>query len=151
VSGSATCGTVTGDYYMGKYEITNAQYAEFLNAKATSDPLLLYHADYMGSELNRGGITRSGSDGSYTYVARPGHENKPVNWLDLYNAVRFVNWLHNGQGNGDTETGAYTLLGGTPVPSNGLELARNNGALYFLPNENEWHKAAYYDPLSRNG
>jgi hypothetical protein len=31
-------GAVAGTYQIGKYEVTNAQYAEFLNAKAASDP-----------------------------------------------------------------------------------------------------------------
>ena len=39
--------------------------------------------------------------------------NKPVNYVSWYDSIRFANWLHNGQGPGDTETGAYTLLGGT--------------------------------------
>ncbi len=63
-------------------------------------------------------------------------------------ARRFSNWLNNGQGSGDTETGAYTLLGGTATPSNGLTVTRNGGASIFLTSENEWYKAAYYDALS---
>jgi formylglycine-generating enzyme required for sulfatase activity len=38
-------GTVGYSYSIGTYEVTNAQYAEFLNAKAKSDPLGLYHVD----------------------------------------------------------------------------------------------------------
>jgi hypothetical protein len=56
----------------------------------------------------------------------------------FFDALRFANWLNNGQGNGDTETGAYTLLGGTPVPSNGATLARNAGATIFVTSEDEW-------------
>ena len=36
-----------------------------------------------------------------------------MNYVSFYDALRFANWLNNGQGSGDTETGAYTLLGGT--------------------------------------
>jgi hypothetical protein len=57
--------------------------------------------------------------------------------------MRFVNWLYNGQGNGGTETGSYTLLGGTPIPGEGVE--RNPGATIFLTSDAEWYKAAYYD------
>ena len=49
---------------------------------------------------------------------------------------------------GDTETGAYTLLGGTATPSNGTTVTRNAGATIFLTSEDEWYKAAYYDPTS---
>src|SRR5690606_15577784 len=124
----------------------NAQYAEFLNAKAAADPLALYNTN-MGSNA-QGGITRSGSSGSYTYSVKPGFENKPVNYVSFYDAMRFTNWLNNGQGGADTESGAYTLLGGTTAPSNGTTVLRNLGANIFLPSENEWYKAAYYDGLS---
>jgi hypothetical protein len=41
-----------------------------------------------------------------------------VNW---YDAIRFANWLLNGQGDGDTETGAYTFgqLNPDGIPVNG--------------------------------
>ncbi len=68
-----------------------------------------------------------------------------INWGD---GARFCNWLNNGQptgpeGNGTTETGAYTLNGDT---TNLLTEIRNAGAKYVIPTENEWYKAAYYDP-----
>ena len=60
-------------------------------------------------------------------------------------ALRFANWMQNGQGSGSTETGAYTLgtlTNGVPVNGN---ITCNSGATWFLPSENEWYKAAYYD------
>ena len=57
-------GSVANTYRISRHEVTNAQYAEFLNAKAASDSLDLYNLS-MGSGF--GGITRSGSSGSYTY------------------------------------------------------------------------------------
>jgi len=136
-------GAVDYVYRISKFEVTNAQYAEFLNAKAASDPLALYQED-MG--LTLGGIMRTGSPGSYSYNAKIGQESMPVNWVTFFDVLRFVNWLHNGQGSGDTETGAYTLLGGAPTPSNGSTVIRNTGATVFLTSEDEWFKAAYYDP-----
>lgn len=144
---AANCGAVADPYLISKYEVTNAQYAEFLNLKAKADPLGLYNSILMGSN-SFGGITRSGVSGSYTYAVKAGFADKPVNAVSFYDGLRFTNWLNNGQGNGDTETGAYTLLGGTATPSNGTTVTRNPGAIVFLPNENEWYKAAYYDALS---
>jgi formylglycine-generating enzyme required for sulfatase activity len=138
----AIVGGVDYDYRIGTYEVTNAQYAEFLNAKAASDPLELYN-EYMGIN-SFGGIARSGTNGAYTYAVKPGMGNKPVVFVTWYDAIRFANWLNNGQGNGDTESGAYTILGGTPTPSYGLDITRNVGATWFLPSENEWYKAAYH-------
>jgi formylglycine-generating enzyme required for sulfatase activity len=142
---AANCGSVDHAYYISKYEVTNAQYADLLNAKAAADPLSLYNTA-MGSDATFGGITRSGVSGSYTYTAKLGFENKPVVYVSFYDALRFSNWLNNGEGSGDTETGAYTLLGGTATPSNGPTVTRNGGANTFLTSENEWYKAAYYSP-----
>jgi formylglycine-generating enzyme required for sulfatase activity len=140
-------GAVSYAYYVSKYEVTNSQYAEFLNAKAASDSLYLYHS-YMGSDSIAGGITRNGGPGSYSYTVKPGFADKPVTYVSFYDSLRFANWLHNGQGTGDTETGAYTLLGGTETPSNGSTVTRNPEASIFLTSQNEWYKAAYYDALT---
>jgi formylglycine-generating enzyme required for sulfatase activity len=149
VQSQGTFGAVAYDYRIGSYEVTNDQYAEFLNVKAASDPLGLYNTD-MGSDV-RGGIIRNGSDGSYAYATKANMGNKPVNFVSWYDAVRFANWLHNGQGAGDTENGAYTLESATQIPSNGLSVVRNPGAVWFLTSENEWYKAAYYDPTLAGG
>jgi formylglycine-generating enzyme required for sulfatase activity len=97
----------------------------------------------MGSDATYGGITRSGVSGSYTYAAKVGFEAKPVLYVSFYDALRFANWLNNGQGSGDTETGAYTITL-TGITNN--TIVRNPGALTFLTSENEWFKAAFYSP-----
>ena len=119
-------GGVSFGYYIGATEVTNAQYAAFLNAKAASDPLGLYNAS-MGSDA-RGGITQSGVSPNFSYAPKTNMANKPVNYVSWYDSIRFANWLHNGQGSGDTENGSYTLLGGTAEPSNGLSITREPGA-----------------------
>lgn len=145
-------GSVSYDYRIGKYEVTNAQYAAFLNEKAKSDPLGLYNTNMASGFFSVwGGITRSGVSGSYTYTTKPNMADKPVNFVSWYDAIRFANWLHNGQGSGDTETGAYTILGGTATPTNGLSITRNPNAKWWLPSEDEWYKAAYYDPTLDGG
>ncbi len=148
-------GRVTTSYQIGKFEVTNAQYVDFLNAKAATDPYELYNT-LMGV-LGDGGIARSGTIGSYTYSVKPSasgagpngtdytYGDKPVNYVSWYDAIRFANWMSNGQGSGSTETGAYTLLGGTTVPSNANSITRNANASWFLPTEDEWYKAAYYN------
>ncbi len=144
------CGAVPYAYNIGATEVTNAQYTAFLNAKAASDPFGLYSGDGVnfGMAGTAGGITRSGSSGSYTYATRSGRANWPVNYVSFWDACRFANWLHNGQGSGDTETGAYTL---TPGGISANNITRNAGALWAVPSEDEWYKAAFHQPASAGG
>jgi formylglycine-generating enzyme required for sulfatase activity len=131
-------GAVAYAYRIGKYEVTNAQYAEFLNSvdPAGANPNGIYDPN-MGSDV-RGGISfNAGAANGSKYTSRSSMGDKPVNWVSWRSAARFANWLHNGQGSGSTETGAYTMSANPVV--------RNVGATVFLPSENEWYKAAYYD------
>jgi len=149
-SNASPCGAVATVYKIGKYEVTNAQYAEFLNKVAATDTNALYNTG-MGGDATFGGITRSGSSGSYSYPVKPGFESKPVTFVSFWDAARFANWLHNGQPTGlqtslTTEDGAYTL---TPAAIAANSVLRNPSARVFVPNENEWYKAAYYDPIAR--
>jgi len=101
---------------------------------------------FMGSAVSQGGIARTGAPGTFTYAPLAGRADRPVNFVSFYDALRFANWMSNGEGTGDTETGAYTLDGGTAIPTNGLTLTRNVGAAgWYLTSEDEWYKAAYYD------
>ncbi|MDB5322123.1 MAG: hypothetical protein JWN40_3754 [Phycisphaerales bacterium] len=142
-------GSVGYAYQINRYEVTNSQYAEFLTAKATSDPLGLYNTNMSSGAA--GGITRSGSSPGFTYAVKSGRGNQPVVFVNVYDSIRFANWMNNGQGVGDTETGAYTLLGGTPTPSNANSITRNSGAKVVLPSRDEWYKAAYHQPASAGG
>ena len=57
-----------------------------------------------------GGISfNAGNANGSKYSVISGSGNHPVNYVSWYDAIRFANWLNNGQGSGDTETGAYTL------------------------------------------
>ena len=49
------------------------------------------------------------------------------------------------QGPSTTETGSYTLNGATTDDALSV-VTRNATARYVIPTENEWYKAAYYDP-----
>jgi formylglycine-generating enzyme required for sulfatase activity len=139
-------GAVPYTYQIGKYDVTNGQYVEFLNAKdpGGANSLGLYDPG-MTSVPNVAGITFDGAaPAGSKYHVIAGQANKPVAYVTFYSALRFANWLNNGQGNADTENGSYTLLGGTPQPTNGTSVTRNAGAGIIVPTENEWYKAAYY-------
>ncbi len=138
-------GSVNYDYSIGRNLVTNTQYVQFLNAKAASDPYGLYNVN-MGTS-GHGGIERSGSDGSYTYASKAGFALLPVNYVDFGQMVRFANWMTNGQGNGSTESGAYDLS----IPLTSVTRSAAVGTTYYIPSEDEWYKAAYYDPTLNGG
>ncbi|TWU27898.1 formylglycine-generating enzyme family protein [Bythopirellula polymerisocia] len=149
-------GAVDFTYRLSKHEVTNVQYVEFLNAVAATDDNELYNIAMEQDTL--GGITRSGSPGSYIYSVKPAavgegpggadgsdytYANKPVIYISYFDAMRFVNWLENGQPSGvqdlgTTEDGVYTI-------SDGASEVRNSNARFFIPTTDEWYKAAYYD------
>lgn len=132
-------GAVTREYRIAHNETTIGQYAEFLNVAAKSDPYSLYSTAMTLGNVN--GISQLGTPGNFTYTVTPGSTNRPITYVDWFDAARFCNWLHNGQGNGSTETGAYTLNGAIT----GIYTV-NAGAKVWVPSENEWYKAAFYDP-----
>jgi sulfatase modifying factor 1 len=143
-------GQVDYTYQMGRYDVTAAQYTQFLNAVAATDTYYLYHIHMPSTgSLHKGcGIIQSGDPGSYTYSVVAGRENFPVNFVSWGDAARFANWLSNGQptgpqGPGTTETGSYTLKGAMSS-TDLLAVTRNLGARYVIPSEDEWYKAAYY-------
>jgi formylglycine-generating enzyme required for sulfatase activity len=138
-------GAVGYDYRIGKYEVTNAEYVAFLNAvdPAGADSLALYDGN-MSSDVIGGIDFDSGAADGSKYVIKSGRGNNPVVYVSWFDAIRFTNWLHNGQGRGDTESGAYTLSGGAATPNNGSRITRNAGAKWWLPSEDEWYKAAFH-------
>ena len=131
-------GAVSYAYQIGKYEVTNAQYGAFLNAAAKTDSYGLYN-----SSMSSYGITQSGSAGSYTYSVTTALANRPVVFVSWFDAARMANWMMNGQGSGSTETGAYTLNGAI----SGI-ITKDAGAQVYIPTEDEWYKAAYYNGAS---
>ncbi len=145
-------GAVPYPFKIGKFEVTAAQYAEFLNAKGKAEPdgaLWFNDMDPAQGEGTRCGIRREGEEGSFQHHVHPDYFNRPVVYVSFWDACRFCNWLHNGQGDGDTETGAYTL--NKYAGADGRKIRRNPGAKWFIPNEDEWYKAAYYDPSKPGG
>ena len=127
-------GAVDHAYRIGKYEVTNAQYGEFLNAKGQSNSNNIYNAS-----MPTYGITQLGTSGSFSYTVTTALANRPVVYVSWFDAARFANWMMNGQGNASMETGAYTLNNAT----SGI-ITANIGAQVYIPSENEWYKAAYY-------
>jgi formylglycine-generating enzyme required for sulfatase activity len=156
VDGTTGYGSVPYVYQMGKYDVTVGQYCQFLNAVAKTDNYGLYDSN-MATSYPTISIAQNDVGGTFSYAVTGSYNqaaNCPMFFVTWGDAARFCNWLQNGQptgpeGNGTTETGAYTLNGATS-DSAMIAITRNAGATYFIPSENEWYKAAYYKGGSTN-
>lgn len=140
-------GAVDYDFRIATTEVTNDQYALFLNSVNATNTHRLY--DHRMQTSVYGGINISGRSGDLTYTVKPNMGDKPVVFVTLWDAMRFTNWLHNGMPTGvqdstTTEDGAYFLGGVTDPHGAGINVARQSDAQWFLPSEDEWFKAAYH-------
>ena len=148
-------------YWVGQQQVSAYWYCNFLNHVASKeDPNHLYDPR-MAQDPSGMFIERSGSVGKYRYhfrtdswkylwwykawttVTERNFEDLPVHYVNLYNTLRFCNWVHNNcpQGNQDestTENGAYTLTG----PTSG-ELTPHEGAICFIPDNSQWDSITY--------
>ncbi|MDX9703093.1 MAG: SUMF1/EgtB/PvdO family nonheme iron enzyme [Candidatus Auribacterota bacterium] len=133
-------GSVGYDYAIAKYELTTQQYVAFLNDVAVSGGSL-YNVNMSNSPYYKG-VIRTGTSGNFSYSVRDGWENKPVVYVGFKDALRFINWLNTG----NTEEGAYKFVDGVLQASYDGEGGpfRNPLAVYWLPSEDEWYKAAFY-------
>lgn len=142
-------GVVNNTYRIGQHEVTNRQYAKFLNSVAKNNDRGLF--DVRMSNTVVGGINRV-SDEGMAYIVKPYMENKPVLFVSYLSAIRFINWMHNGapasieeeEVDYTLDIGAYNIAN---IGNNSFNIAKSSYRKYWLPNLNEWHKAAYYRPV----
>jgi len=85
----------------------------------------------------------------------PNRAARDVSWNE---AARFVNWLNTSSGYSaayNFSTGGandnIALWTGGNAGFDASNPFRNSNAHYFLPSEDEWYKAAYYDPSANGG
>jgi formylglycine-generating enzyme required for sulfatase activity len=109
-------------------------------------------------EITQDAITKATASGMANVTAGAWTGNQPAATITWYEAAAFVNWLNTSTG----KTAAYDLSfsGGSwsmtlwssadAWTAGGENLYRNKDAYYFLPSENEWVKAAYYNPDGSN-
>jgi len=132
---NTTYGAVGYTYRMGVYEVSR-------------DMITKYNAIGTGPTLTMSDMTSFGGNGA----ARPA---TGVSWNE---AARFVNYLNTSKGfsaaykfttGGANDNIALWQFGDTGY--NAANPFRNSNAHYFLPSEDEWYKAAYYDPNKSGG
>lgn len=148
-------GGVPYTYQISEYEVTAGEYATFLNAvdPTGANPNNVY-SSLMDTDNYGCQITWNDGSSTYDFSGRPsGGEsdwtNRPVNYVSWYDAARYTNWLTAG----NTATGVYSIDSSDPDPNNwSVSMMEHQlaavtyGTAYFIPTEDEWYKAAYYDP-----
>ena len=109
-------------------------------------------------EISQDAITKATASGMANVTAGPWTGNQPAATITWYEAAAFVNFLNTNSG----KTAAYDLTFSSGSWSmalwsseqawtaGGTNLYRNKDAFYFLPSENEWYKAAYYNAAGTN-
>ena len=126
----------SNDYRMGTYEITNDQWNKFKNAYGT--------------------VTGTPSN-AYDQSPYFPDSSVPTNGASWYEAAQFVNWLNTSNGKsaaykfaGTQGTSDYTLgvWSASDAGYNAANPYRNSNAIYFLPTDDEWVKAAYWNGTS---
>jgi formylglycine-generating enzyme required for sulfatase activity len=83
--------------------------------------------------------------------------NKPARFMTWYQAAAFVNFLNTSTGHvaaydlNSMVTGMTLWSSAEAWQLGGENRYRHKDAYYFLPSDNEWYKAAYYDPNKVGG
>jgi PEP-CTERM putative exosortase interaction domain len=140
--GTPGLGAVSYNYYIGTYEVTAGQYTKFLNAMATDKSAAsyitsLYNTSMASDPLGCGIVRTDNGNGTYSYTVANG--NVPVNFVSVYDAMRFCNWVAFGT----TETGVYNLNGVNSIVARDMTAMADGGVA--IASLNEWYKAAFYN------
>ncbi len=83
-------------------------------------------------------------------LTHPGYwsGDQPAAAMSWHDAAMFTNWLTSG----DVTQGVYTIdESGEVIGIDRAGAQSTYGTTYFLPTEDEWYKAAYYDPNKSGG
>lgn len=100
-------------------------------------------------EISQDQITAATNSGLVGVTGGDWTGSQPASGLSWYEAAMFVNWLNTSTGH----QAAYNFSGTSMSlwspeeawQQGGENLFRHKDAYYFLPGEDEWYKAAYYD------
>jgi formylglycine-generating enzyme required for sulfatase activity len=158
-----TVGTVKYTYGIGEFETTVSQYVTFLNTvdpngKNPHDLYIDNMSPIVWPQYGEIRYSAGASPASHYSVAYPEWADKPLNLGNFRRGARFANSLTNGRVlsktqsssrgfkyitykvrlSPQTEQGMYDMRRGAP--------ARTASTGFVLPSNDEWVKAAYFDP-----
>jgi len=123
---------------IGKFEVSRDMITKYNSAFGTANSLGLTLAD----------TTPYGGNGA----------NQPATGLSWNEAARFVNWLNTVSGGtaaynfttGGVNDNITTWSASSPLDYDPTNPYRSKRALFALPSDNEWYKAAYYNPVTNS-
>jgi hypothetical protein len=156
-------GAVGYRYGIGRLEVTVTQYVDFLN---TVDPAghnkhKLYSSTESGSEWPKYGqvdFSAPAAAGRHYSVAAPEWADKPYAFANFLRSARFANSLYNGEvlsrqssSAGSLKYVSYRVRLSRQTESGMYDMrvramTRSHKTGFVIPSQNEWIKAAYYDP-----
>ena len=148
-----TFGTSGNEFTIDFVDIGNAGNA----ADTTTYGAVPYEYRMGKNEISQLQITKATQIGMANVSAGAWTGSQPAANITWYEAAAFVNFLNTNSG----RTAAYNLTfsGSWSMAvwsseqawtAGGTNLYRNKDAFYFLPSENEWYKAAYYNAAGTN-
>lgn len=164
-------GAVDHVYKIGKYEATIGDWQKLLRAVASQpDNYEQIDAYNLWNEGMKAWITRKleydqnqENTCSYTYeITKPEFENLPITYVSLYSVLYYINWKEHGspilEAGDDVDAvlkhGAYEFFGLEEAVEMGVAhvaIIPNNRSHFYLPSEDEWIKAAYYNSNQLGG
>jgi formylglycine-generating enzyme required for sulfatase activity len=164
--GCLMVGGVAYPYDIGQLEVTVKQWVAFLNAADAkgTNAHRLYSASESSSAWPKYGqinFSSSAGRGAHYSVASPAWADKPYGFANFLRAARFDNSLYNGRVlskrssdkgtfryvsyrvriSSQTEHGMYNMTGARLRGP-----TRSHPSGFVIPSQDEWIKAAYYDP-----
>ncbi len=147
-------GRVDYEYSIGKFEVTTAQWVEFMNAAFDRPANDLIPHVFRPTRWNAQPTTPNTPDGR-RWAVPAGGAMLPVGGLDWRTCAIYANWLHNDKAtnreaflNGAYDVGTFGYQNGGSLFTD--QLTRSPGARYWIPSLDEWMKAAHYDPNKQN-
>ncbi len=156
-------GSVDYRYGIGQLEVTVPQYVAFLNTAdpAGRNPHKLYSDTESSAEWPKYGQIDFSADspaGHHYTVASPEWADKPYGFANFLRSARFANSLYNGQvlsrkasSAGNLQYVTYRVRLSRQTEKGMYEMSkrattRGHKSGFVIPSQDEWIKAAYYDP-----
>ncbi len=150
---NTSVGRVDQVYRISRTEMTGGQYGDFLNAFCAQRTITQWFEDptfYFFGIVARTGTSAVIENGRIVRRILNRLEHCPADDLTILEAMCYCNWLQNGRPTnvsqlmqGVYDISLYLNVGSThlfaPIP-------RSPDARYWIPTQDEWVKAAYFDP-----